>query len=127
MSWIAQRSDRADLGRGQPGMDQFRRNPLQHAGFPGTTEDDQLSWLMGVKGKLMENETLAQQADSNQKEQFDNSPALKTAIMDAIIEALDAHSAMSRQALGSQEVQADLKAALMGPGRLYEELRERAA
>lgn len=95
--------------------------------FPGTTEDDQLSWLMGVKGKLMENETLAQQAGSNQKEQFDNSPALKTAIMDAIIEALDAHSAMSRQALGSQEVQADLKAALMGPGRLYEELRERAA
>ena len=68
-----------------------------------------------------------QQAGSNQKEQFDNSPALKTAIMDAIIEALDAHSAMSRQALGSQEVQADLKAALMGPGRLYEELRERAA
>jgi len=95
--------------------------------FPGTTEEDQLSWLMGVKGKLMENETLAQQAGSNQKEQFDNSPALKSAIMDAIIEALDAHSAMSRQALGSQEVQADLKAALMGPGRLYEELRERAA
>ena len=91
------------------------------------TEEDQLSWLMGVKGKLMENATLAQQAGSNQKEQFDNSPALKTAIMDAIIEALDAHSAMSRQALGSQEVQADLKAALMGPGRLYEELRERAA
>ena len=95
--------------------------------FPGTTEEDQLSWLMGVKGKLMENATLAQQAGSNQKEQFDNSPALKTAIMDAIIEAFDAHSAMSRQALGSQEVQADLKAALMGPGRLYEELRERAA
>jgi len=95
--------------------------------FPGTTEEDQLSWLRGVKGKLMENETLAQQAGSNQKEQFDNSPALKTAIMDAIIEALDAHSAMSRQALGSQEVQADLKAALMGPGRLYEELRGRAA
>lgn len=46
--------------------------------------------------------------------------------MDAIIEAFDAHSAMSRQALGSQEVQADLKAALMGLGRLHEELRERA-
>nr|WP_010399234.1 type I restriction endonuclease [Paracoccus sp. TRP] len=95
--------------------------------FTGVTDNDQLSYAMAIKGKLVENETLSQQAGSNQKEQFDNSPLLKAAIMDAVIDALDAHSAMSRQALESPAIQAGLKAALMGPGRLYEALRERAA
>ncbi|GEK69718.1 type I restriction enzyme, R subunit [Paracoccus denitrificans] len=95
--------------------------------FIGVTDNDQLSYAMAIKGKLVENETLSQQAGSNQKEQFDNSPLLKAAIMDAVIDALDAHSAMSRQALESPTIQAGLKAALMGPGRLYEALRERAA
>ncbi|MFD1883813.1 type I restriction endonuclease subunit R [Paracoccus pacificus] len=95
--------------------------------FTGVTDNDLLSYAMAVKGKLMENETLTQQAGSNQKEQFDNSPVLKAAIMDAVIGALDAHSAMSRQALESQAIRDGLKAALMGPGRLYEALRERAA
>ncbi|MBV0893650.1 hypothetical protein KTN05_17950, partial [Paracoccus sp. Z118] len=91
------------------------------------TDNDRLSYAMAVKGKLMENETLSQQAGSNQKEQFGNSPLLKAAIMDAVIAALDAHSAMSQQALESQAVQDGLKAALMGPGRLYEALRDQAA
>lgn len=95
--------------------------------FTGVTDNDQLSYAMTIKGKLMENETLSKQAGSNQKEQFDNSPLLKAAIMDAVIDALDAHSAMSRQALESQTIQDGLKAALMGPGRLYEALRERVA
>ncbi|WP_254368358.1 hypothetical protein [Paracoccus sp. Z118] len=47
--------------------------------------------------------------------------------MDAVIDALDAHSAMSQQALEAQAVQDGLKAALMGPGRLYEALRDQAA
>lgn len=95
--------------------------------FTGVTDNDQLSYAMAIKGKLMENETLFQQAGGNQKEQFDNSPLLKAAIMDAVIDALDAHSAMSRQALESPAIQAGLKAALMGPGRLYETLREQGA
>lgn len=95
--------------------------------FTGVTDSDQLSYAMAIKGKLMENEMLSQQAGSNQKDQFDNSPLLKKAIMDAVIDALDAHSAMSRQALESQAVQDGLKAALMGPGRLYEALRARVA
>ncbi|WP_313349146.1 type I restriction endonuclease subunit R [Paracoccus sp. (in: a-proteobacteria)] len=95
--------------------------------FTGVTDNDQLSYAMAIKGKLMENETLSQQAGSNQKDQFDNSPALTAAIMDAVIDALDAHSTMSRQALESRAIQDGLKAALMGPGRLYEALRERVA
>ncbi|ULB09192.1 hypothetical protein ORIO_04540 [Cereibacter azotoformans] len=91
------------------------------------TDNDQLSYAMTVKGKLLENTTLAQQAANNHKEQFGNSPNLMNAIVDAIIDALDAHSAMSKQALEPPLIQRGLKDALMGPGRLYEALRERAA
>jgi hypothetical protein len=42
------------------------------------TDDDQLVYVNGVlKGKLLENETLIQQAANNSKEQFANSPDLK--------------------------------------------------
>jgi type I restriction enzyme, R subunit len=54
-----------------------------------------------LKGKLLESETLKQQANNNTKEQFANSPDLKSELMSAIIEALEAHTAMSTQALGS--------------------------
>lgn len=91
------------------------------------TNNDQLAYAMAIRGKLLENKTLAQQAASNLKEQFANSPALGTALMDAIIAALDAHGAMSKQALDSASVQAGLKEVLMGPGQLYEALRDQAA
>jgi len=75
---------------------------------------------------LMESATLAEQASNNSKEQFANSPALPRAILDAIIDALDAHTTMSKQALDSQAVRDGLKEILLGPSRLYEALRNRA-
>jgi type I restriction enzyme R subunit len=58
------------------------------------TDDDQLVYVNGVlKGKLLENETLVQQAASNSKEQFANSPDLNKALVDAIIDAFEAHQA----------------------------------
>jgi type I restriction-modification system DNA methylase subunit len=45
----------------------------------------------------------------------------------AIIDALSAHSTMSKQALESAELRADLKAVLLGAGRLWEGLRAKAA
>ncbi|WP_059410994.1 type I restriction endonuclease subunit R [Cupriavidus basilensis] len=91
------------------------------------TDDDQLVYVNGVlKGKLLENETLVQQAMSNSKEQFANSPDLKNALMHAIMDALDAHNAMSTQALGSERVREGLKDVLLGPAQLYESLRARA-
>jgi type I restriction enzyme R subunit len=67
------------------------------------TDDDQLVYVNGVlKGKLLENEMLMQQAASNSKEQFANSPDLKDALMHAIMDALEAHTTMSTQALGSR-------------------------
>lgn len=91
------------------------------------TDGDQLVYVNGVlKGKLLENETLAQQAASNSKEQFANSPDLKSALVTAIMDALDAHQAMSSQALGSEHIQNGLKDALLGPAQLYEALRAKA-
>ena len=42
---------------------------------------------------------------------------------DAITDAFEAHSAMSKQALASQAVRLALKEVLLGPGQLYEMLR----
>lgn len=93
--------------------------------FQGDVSDsDQLIYVNNVlKGKLLQSETLAEQAASNTKEQFSNSPDLARAIVDAIIEAMDAHQTLSQQALGSKRVQDGLKDVLLGPGQLYEALR----
>ena len=91
------------------------------------SDDDQLVYVNGVlKGKLLENETLVQQASSNSKEQFSNSPDLKSALLQAIMDALEAHQTMSTQALGSERVREGLKDVLLGPAQLYEALRERS-
>lgn len=90
------------------------------------TDDDQLVYVNGVlKGKLLENETLVQQAASNTKDQFANSPDLKNALLKAIMDAFDAHTAMSTQALNSERVQDGLREILLGPAQLYEALRAR--
>ncbi len=94
--------------------------------FQGVSDNDGLVYADNViKGKLMESETLAQQAANNSKEQFAQSPDLAKAIMDAIMDALLAHTTMSTQALNSEKVRAGLKDVLLGPGKLYEALRER--
>lgn len=92
------------------------------------TDDDQLVYVNGVlKGKLLENETLVQQAASNSKEQFANSPDLKDALLNAIMDALEAHQTMSTQALGSARVRDGLRDILLGPAQLYEALRAKSA
>jgi len=91
------------------------------------TDDDRLVYVNNVlKGKLLESEVLAQQAANNTKEQFSNSPDLSKELMNAIIDAFAAHSAMSKQALDSERVRSGLKDILLGPAQLYEALRERS-
>jgi len=48
-------------------------------------------------------------------------------LMNAIMDALAAHTSMSRQALDSVKVRDGLKDILLGPAMLYEALRTRAA
>lgn len=70
---------------------------------------------------------MVQQASSKRMEQFSNSPDLKSALLQAIMDALEAHQTMSSQALGSERVREELKEVLLGPARLYEALRERSS
>ena len=56
---------------------------------------------------------------------YANTAVEKRAIFyNAIIDACAAHGAMSRQALDSERVRRGLQAILLGPGRLYESLRD---
>lgn len=92
------------------------------------TEKDKLVYVNHViKGKLLESQTLQQQAASNTKEQFGSSPDLNSELLNAIMGALDAHTAMSTQALNSDEVRRGLKDILLNHSDLYEALRAQAA
>ena len=89
------------------------------------TDQDKLVYVNNVlKGKLLESAKLQQQAANNTKEQFANSPDLKTELLNAIMGALDAHTLMSTQALNSITVQSGLKNILLNHAGLYETLRQ---
>ncbi|HLG54370.1 MAG TPA: type I restriction endonuclease [Vicinamibacterales bacterium] len=88
------------------------------------TDQDKLVYVNDVlMGKLLESETLRQQAANNSKQQFATSPDLNTELLNAIMGALDAHNAMSTQALNSPDVQRGLKEILLNHSALYERLR----
>ncbi|HEY8084044.1 MAG TPA: type I restriction endonuclease [Methylophilaceae bacterium] len=90
------------------------------------SDDDKLVYVNHVlKGKLLESEILVRQASNNTKEQFSNSPDFSSELMNAIMDALSAHTTMSKQALDSEKVRSGLRDVLLGPAKLYEELRER--
>jgi len=89
-----------------------------------TTDQDQLVYVNQViKGKLMESATLKEQAANNSKEQFGNSPDLDAELSNAIIDALDAHTSMSTQALNSAAVRNGIKQILLNHAHLWEALR----
>ncbi|MBL8735394.1 MAG: type I restriction endonuclease subunit R, partial [Planctomycetes bacterium] len=89
------------------------------------TDEDKLVYVNQViRTKLMESPTLQQQAANNTKEQFAASPDLGRELLAAIMSALDAHSVMSTQALGSEKVRTGMLGILLEHARLYEGLRE---
>lgn len=91
-----------------------------------TTDGDQLSYVTTIRDKMLESDALVTQAANNTKAQFDNSPTLRDELMNAIIDAFEAHASLSKQALDSQKVRDGLKDVLLGPAQLYEALRARA-
>jgi len=91
-----------------------------------TTDGDQLSYVTTLRDKMLESDALVTQAANNTEAQFANSPTLKDELMNAIIEAFEAHSSLSKQALDSQKVRDGLKEVLLGPAQLYGALRARA-
>lgn len=88
------------------------------------TEADAVTWVSHATAKMMENETLKTQASGNSKEQFSSSPDFDSALVDAIIDGLASYSTISKQALESDIKRRQLKTVLLGPGRLWEKLRE---
>jgi len=91
------------------------------------TEDDKLVYVNDVlKTKLLESQILVQQALNNTKEQFASSPDLEQEILNAIMDALAAYNAMSKQALESEAVRIGIKEILLGPGQIYESLQSQA-
>ena len=91
------------------------------------TEDDKLVYVNNViMGKLLESRILQQQAANNTKQQFGSSPTLAAGITDAIMDAMDAHVTMSRQALNSAEIREGIKDILLNYAGLWEALREKA-
>ncbi|MFO0018013.1 MAG: UvrB domain 3-containing protein, partial [Synechococcaceae cyanobacterium] len=91
------------------------------------TDNDKVTYVRSViRERLLQSPTLRQQAAANSKEQFANSPDFGTELMEAIIGALDAHQAMSSQALNSPAVRDGLKEVLLNHTGLWEELRDAA-
>ena len=77
------------------------------------------------KGKMLDNVKLAEQAGSNAKAQFSNSPDLGNALTEAVMDAMETHANLSAQALNSEVIRAGLLEVLLGPGQLWEALRQR--
>jgi type I restriction enzyme R subunit len=88
------------------------------------TDGDRVAFTESVRTKLMESATLRAQAAANTAEQFANSPNLREELLNAIIATMEAHGSMSRQALNSEVIQAGLLAVLLGPGGLWDSLRQ---
>ena len=61
------------------------------------TDGDELGYVSVLKGKLLESEELGLQTANNTKAQFANSP-LRAELLNAVMDALAAHSTMSKQA-----------------------------
>ena len=92
------------------------------------TDQDKLVYVQNViMGKLLESETLQTQAANNTKEQFASSPDLDPECLNAYMDALEAHTLMSTQALNSPAVRAGIKNILLNYAGLYEALRAQAA
>ncbi len=88
------------------------------------TDTDKLVYVRDVLvGKLLESETLVNQAKSNSHERFFESPDLDKELVNAIIESEDAHQRMSEQALteGNRSTLKELLILL----DLYERLRQK--
>jgi len=87
------------------------------------TDGDGVMYVETAKAKMLESAALRQQALSNSPRRFNDSPDLAHELQNALVDMTSAHSEMSRQALGSSFIQTQLLQLILGPGRLYDELR----
>jgi len=88
------------------------------------TDGDKVAYVGTViKGKLLESRTLQKQARKISKEELRRSPDLLLTSQDAYIDALEAHSLMSRQAIDNIYIQQNIINLLIDKFDLWEDLR----
>ncbi len=93
-----------------------------------TSDRDQLVYVKHViMGKLLESETLRQQAANNTKGQFSNSPDLNKEVENATMASLDAHTTMATHVLSSPAAQKAMLDILLNHASLWETLRGQVA
>jgi type I restriction enzyme R subunit len=86
------------------------------------TDTDKVTWFEANFTKVAAQPDLQAQAQANTEAQFLASPSLKPAVTNALIDTMDAHQALSHEALNSQAIQEDLLAMYLRHG-LYNRLR----
>jgi type I restriction enzyme R subunit len=75
--------------------------------FEGELSDaDKVAYVQHIAGKMMENESLAQQANQNTKQQFGMGD-FHTVMMDAVIDGLDKYQSMAEQVMSNDKVKQD--------------------
>ena len=67
------------------------------------TEADMVGYVTTLSGKLLENETLAQQAKANSEEQFGLGD-FKTIMTDVVLDSQDAHNSIANQLLTDERI-----------------------
>lgn len=72
------------------------------------SEAQKQSWLEGLLGRLMENDTLTTQATTNSKSQFLESPDLSNSVVVAVMDNQTSHHKMAEIATGGGKLQAVL-------------------
>lgn len=88
----------------------------------GVTDADVVGYVTTLKGKLMENETLVEQAANNTEEQFAMGD-FKDSLTDAIIEGQEAHNIIAEQLLKDERIYTVVQG--MMAKVVYEGLRRR--
>jgi type I restriction enzyme R subunit len=88
------------------------------------TDDDMLIYVNDtIVGKLLENETLQEQAANNEPARFGESPDLLDAVVEAVLSARIAHQKMSDQVLNDPKVLRGLIDVLVNFTDLHARLR----
>jgi len=72
------------------------------------SEADKVAWIQQISGNMLEDANLAAQASQNSMEQFALGD-FGTAIMDAILKALDAHESMAEQVMTNERTREGVK------------------
>ena len=75
------------------------------------SEADLVGYVTTIKGKLLEHETLAEQAEHNSEEQF-NLGDFKNIMTDIIIEGQEAHNGIADQLLKDERIFAAMQGML---------------